>query len=107
MISGSDLSIDSNEVEIVDSLEVTNPTGADERRARRARRGDSDSVYEPSLSEEISAKPLPEIPAQMTAVLNTGSVSRPVVCGNCDSRFVVSSELAFTRCPVCEERVNL
>lgn len=107
LIGGSDLSIDSNEVEIVDSLEVTNPTGADERRARRARRGDSDSVYEPSLSEEISTKPLPEIPAQMAAVLNTGSVSRPVVCGNCDSRFVVSSELAFTRCPVCEERVNL
>ena len=107
LISDSDLSISSGDVELIRPPEPEQDSiGAEGRRARRERRSESEPVADAPALEDLGTKPLPALPAKMLGPASA-SVSRPAVCSNCGGRFVASTKLSSTRCPICEERVSL
>ncbi len=107
LIDDSDLSISSGDVELVRPPEPEQDSiGAEERRARRERRSESEPVADAPALEDLGTKPPPALPAEMLGPASA-SVSRPAVCSNCGGRFVASTKLSSTRCPICEERVPL
>jgi hypothetical protein len=107
LIDDSDLSISSEDVELVRPPEPGQDSiGAEGRRARRERRSESEPITDAPALEDVGTKPLPELPAKMRGP-SSALVSRPAVCSNCGGRFVASTKLSSTRCPICEERVPL
>jgi subtilisin family serine protease len=107
LIDDSDLSISSEDVELVRPPEPGQDSiGAEGRRARRERRSESEPISDAPALEDVGTKPLPELPAKMRGP-SSALVSRPAVCSNCGGRFVASTKLSSTRCPICEERVPL
>jgi len=107
LIDSSDLSVSSEDVELVRPLEPEQDSlGAEGRRARRERRSEAGPVADSPDLEEMDVKPPPVMSAEMVGTA-PASVSRPAVCSSCGGRFVVSTKLSSTRCPICRERVHL
>jgi len=110
VILESDISVSSSEVELVEE-EVPQSEGTSERKRRRESRarpdqpGDLPSMPIPSIpppdivpSEIISRSPELPPPIQM---------NRNVLCHSCEGRFEVPGNLKMTKCPVCDERIEL
>jgi hypothetical protein len=111
VILESDISISSSEVELVEEEEVPQSEGASERKRRREVRARPDqpahlppmpipSIPPPEImpSEIISETPELPPPVQM---------NRSVLCHSCEGRFEVPGNLKMTKCPVCDERIDL
>ncbi len=107
LIDASDLSVNSGDVELVQPLELElDSSGAEVRKARRERRSEPEPVADSPDLEEIGTKPPPIMSVEMLGS-SSAPVSRPAVCSNCGGRFVISTKLSSTKCPICHERVHL
>ena len=105
LVGETDLSIASDEVEIVrDEEDVPPLSGRDSRRARREKRGYEDNaVLENEEIETIDAAFEIPIPASPMATQNAGQVN----CPGCGSRFAREPGVMSTRCPVCGSKIDL
>ena len=105
LVSETDLSIASDEVEIVRGEEDDPPlSGRDSRRARREKRGSEDNaVLENEGIETIDAAFEIPIPASPMAPQNAGQVN----CSECGSRFAREPGVMSTKCPVCGTKIDL
>lgn len=105
LVGETDLSIASDEVEIVRGDEdMTRLSGRDSRRARREKRGSEDNaVLENEGIETIGA--VFEIPilSSPMAPQNAGQVN----CLGCGSRFAREPGVMSTKCPVCGSKIDL
>ena len=105
LVGETDLSIASDEVEIVRGEEDMLPlSGRDSRRARREKRGYEDkAVLENEEIETIDAAFEIPIPASPMASQNAAQVN----CPGCGSRFAREPGVMSTRCPVCGSKIDL
>jgi hypothetical protein len=105
LVGETDLSIASDEVEIVRGEEDVPPlSGRDSRRARREKRGYEDNaVLENEEIETIGAAFEIPIPASPMAPQNAGQVN----CLGCGSRFAREPGVMSTKCPVCGSKIDL
>tara|TARA_B100000959_G_scaffold287484_1_gene372734 strand:- start:14079 stop:15302 length:1224 start_codon:yes stop_codon:yes gene_type:complete len=106
LIEQTDLAVGSNEVEVVVSDEPESElSGSAGRRARRESRIGTEEGGSEGPVEMEAVKPIPSIPTKLDPP-SADQASRPVVCVNCGGRFVLSSSLTSTRCPICDEKVG-
>lgn len=106
LIEQTDLAVESNEVEVVVSDEPESElSGSAGRRARRESRIETEEGGSEGPVEMEAVEPIPSIPTKLDPP-SADQASRPVVCVNCGGRFVLSSSLTSTRCPICDEKVG-
>lgn len=114
VILETDISVSSSEVELVEEEEeeLALGEGASERKQRREVRARSASA------DPLPPLPLPAMtppPAGMKGPEGSPKIefpppaqmNRSVLCNSCGGRFEVSSGLKMTKCPVCDERIDL
>ena len=107
LVDDSDISVDANLVELVESSSEQD-TGASARRGRREKRAESGSM--PISDAEIlegevvspDKLPFPDIAPGSQFV-----GGKPTICANCGGRFSAGEGVVATKCPVCGERVAL
>ena len=105
LVGVADLSIGSDEVEIVHNEDdVVAVSGRDSRRARRDKRN---SEGEGALGESGSEtmEEMPEMPIPDSPLASPVSVQ--VTCSGCGSRFATEPGIVSMKCPVCGTRIGL
>ena len=105
LVGGADISVGSDEVEIVhDEDEIVAVSGRESRRARRDKRnsegegplgGNGSGAIEPVSEMAIPDPPLAD------------PVSALVTCSGCGSRFATEPGTVSMKCPVCGTRIGL
>ena len=107
LVDDSDISVDANLVELVESSSEQD-TGASARRGRREKRAESGSMpisdAEILEGEVVSPDKLP-FPDNAPGSQFVGG--KPTICANCGGRFSAGEGVVATKCPVCGERVDL
>ena len=115
VILETDISVSSSEVELVEEEEEEGASlgeGASERKRRRegrARSGHAESLPPlppPAITPPPAGMPIPE-GSPKTDFPPPLQMNRSVLCDSCGGRFEVSSGLKMTKCPVCDERIDL
>ena len=105
LVGGEDISIGSDEVEIVhDEDEVVAVSGRDSRRERRNKRK---SEMEVPLGDDGSEtiEPMLEMPYPDSPFASPVAVQ--VTCSGCGSRFATEPGIVSMKCPVCGSRIGL
>tara|TARA_Y100001934_G_scaffold56877_1_gene70354 strand:- start:17218 stop:22197 length:4980 start_codon:yes stop_codon:yes gene_type:complete len=105
LVGGEDISIGSDEVEIVhDEDEVVAVSGRDSRRERRNKRK---SEKEGPLGDDDSEtiEPMLEMPNPDSPLASPVAVQ--VTCSGCGSRFATEPGIVSMKCPVCGSRIGL
>jgi len=106
LVGGTDLSIGSDEIEIVqdDSNDDTAVSGRDSRRARRDRRNyEEDGLLDTAGSGAIE----PVLEIQMPDYPMAPPISGQVTCPGCKSRFATEPGVMSMKCPVCGSKIDL
>jgi len=106
LVGGNDLSIGSDEIEIVqdDSNDDTAVSGRDSRRARRDRRNyEEDGLLDTAGSGAIE----PVLEIQMPDYPMAPPISGQVTCPGCKSRFATEPGVMSMKCPVCGSKIDL
>ena len=115
VILETDISVSSSEVELVEEEEEEEASlgeGASERKRRRegrARSAHAESLPPlppPAITPPPAGMPIPE-GSPKTDFPPPLQMNRSVLCDSCGGRFEVSSGLKMTKCPVCDERIDL
>ena len=105
LVGEADLSIGSDEVEIVhEEDDVTDLSGRDSRRARREKRSSEgvelQGVEDSSTIETVLEIPIPDSPLMPP-------VAGQVTCQGCQSRFATEPGTISMKCPVCGTKIGL
>ena len=105
LVGEADLSIGSDQVEIVhEESEVVGVSGRESRRSRREKRG-SEGVELLGSGDSDSIEPELEIPSPDSPMLVP--VAGQVTCQGCGSRFATEPGVMSMKCPVCGAKVGL
>ncbi|MCH1591773.1 MAG: hypothetical protein L7R66_02140, partial [Candidatus Thalassarchaeaceae archaeon] len=107
LVDETDLSIGSDEVEIVDDMnsEEIIESGRDSRKARRERRG-SENMDLIDLKNPLTNDSGLEIPSPTMDPL-AGPFGEQVSCFECGSRFVTEPGITSMKCPICSSKIEL
>ena len=107
LVDETDLSIGSDEVEIVDDMnsEEIIESGRDSRKARRDRRG-SENMDLIDLKNPLTNDSGLEIPSPTMDPL-AGPFGEQVSCFECGSRFVTEPGITSMKCPICSSKIEL
>jgi hypothetical protein len=102
LVGETDISIGSDEVEMVHDSEDIPVSGRDSRIARRGRRN-SEGSTEPKETETIESEFEVTIagPSMMPPLIGH------VLCPGCGSRFATEAGIKSMKCPVCESKVDI
>jgi hypothetical protein len=106
LMEGSDLSVGSDEIEIVqdDSNDDVAVSGRDSRRARRGRRNsEEDGVLDTTDSGTIE----PVLEIQMPNPPMAPPIAGQITCPGCKSRFATEPGFMSMKCPVCGSKIDL
>ena len=105
LVGEADLSIDSDEVEIVhEEADVIGVSGRESRRSRREKRSSEEGELLGSGGSD-TIEPVLEIPSPDSPVLVPAAGH--VTCQGCRSRFVTEPGVMSMKCPVCGTKVSL
>jgi hypothetical protein len=106
LVRGTDLSIGSDEIEVVqdDSNDHTAVSGRDSRRARRNRRNSEEDGL-PDTAGSVAIEP--ELEIQMPDYPMAPPISGQVTCPGCESRFATEPGVMSMKCPVCGSKIGL
>tara|TARA_B100001175_G_scaffold317752_1_gene336171 strand:- start:6336 stop:11120 length:4785 start_codon:yes stop_codon:yes gene_type:complete len=109
VIVETDISVSSSDVELVEESEQ-GPSASSERRRRREYRANSDPApFQVPLTNEseVFSLPIPVHTPPLPPPDALGTLNRRVSCHSCGSIFEIEARLSRSKCPVCDEKIEL
>jgi hypothetical protein len=109
VIVETDISVSSSDVELVEENEQ-GPSASSERRRRREYRANSDPApFQVPLTNEseVFSLPIPVHTPPLPPPDDLGTLNRRVSCHSCGSIFEIEARLSRSKCPVCDEKIEL
>ena len=101
IIDDNDISIQNNEVELIESV-IDNDSRNNKTNNRRERRASISENIEETQAYEVNISNEKNIEEKKELVIN-----RQIICPTCNARFEALLRVSSMKCPVCEDRIDL